>query len=338
MVVASRGSAPTRNRPVTNGAYYAASVLYQAGFRGWPLTVMTAIAGVESNWTPTDLNNDPSTGDYSVGLTQINYFGALLPGRTQQYGSPASLRSDPAAQAAATYNLAGGNSLAGLSNWGGGQWNGQNGSAPIFTESGYGAAFMSHLPQAAAAVGQVGTFGPAPSSSTAQAGAWPGTTSGPIVTSGGYTTAASLTGSATSPTNGCASFVGNNSSLPNNIITIPHTSLGLSMCNWKAIKGGTLLAVGSGICIFGVALVVIAGLGSKSPVVKAVTSAVGSKGSGAAEEVASKPSPAEMKGSPSRPGSASSHSSSKSYTQEPDDSFTEADEKIPPRRERAKAA
>ena len=336
MVTAAGGSPAVKTRPGTNGAYYAASVLYQAGFRGWPLTVMTAITGVESGWSPTSLNNNPSTLDYSVGLGQINYFGSLGPSRTQEYGSPQQLLANPAAQGAAIYNLAGGNSLAGLSNWGGGQWNGQNGAQPTFTESGYASAFMAHLPQAAAAVGQVGTFGPAPASTTAQATAWPGTSGSPTVEAGGYTGSATLTAAVTPPSSGCASYVGSNPAEPNQIFTIPHTTWGVTMCNWKAIKGGSILAVGSGLCVFAVAMIVIAGLGSKTPVGRAVSTVVGSRGSRAASSAASRPSPAEFSGSPSRRGSASSHSTPRSETQEP---FTEADETIDvPYREQHRAA
>lgn len=335
MVTAAGTSIPAKSRPVTNGAYYAASVFYEAGFRGWPLTVMTAIAGVESNWTPTDLNNNPNTEDYSVGLTQINYFGNLLAGRTQQYGSPQTLQANPAAQAAATYNLAGGNSLSGLSNWGGGSWDGQNGSVPNFTEAGYASAFAAHLPQAAAAVGQVGTFGPAPASTTAQASKWPGTSGGPAVEAGGYSSSATLTAATTPPTSGCGSYVGSNPAEPNQIFTIPHTSWGITMCNWKAIKGGTILAAGAGLCVFSVALIVIAGLGQKTPVGRALETVVGGKVAGKAAATASKPSPAEMTGSPSRRGSASSHSKPRSVGRDPDDSFTEADETLPSRSQRA---
>src|SRR5579863_8787730 len=99
----------SRSRPKTSSAYLTASALYNAGFKGWPLVVMTALAGREAKWDPTALNNNPNTGDYSVGLWQINYFGSLLPGRTAEYGSPQSLLSNPQDQANAVYKLAGGN-------------------------------------------------------------------------------------------------------------------------------------------------------------------------------------------------------------------------------------
>lgn len=291
----------TQTRPVTNGAYYAASVLYQAGFRGWPLTVMTTIAGVESNWTPTDLNNNPNTGDYSVGLTQVNYYGNLLQSRTQAYGSPQTLQSSPAAQASATYNLAGGNTLSGLSNWGGGSWNGQNGSTPSFSEAGYAASFLAHLSQAAAAVGQVGTFGPAPAATTAQASAWPGTNGGSVVTAGGYAGAADLTSATTAPTGGCASqppawsFGG----------VLGIGSFSFSACERKAFVASLALVGSTVLLTLGVILVSGGAILGHSPV-------------GRALGTEKQPSASTLGGSPDRRGSASSHGTPRSVGQEPD--------------------
>lgn len=76
---------------------------------------MAAIALAESGGNPQALNNNPSTGDYSVGLWQINYYGNLLSSRTQRYGPPSLLQSNPLANAKAAVDLAqGGN---GLGNW-----------------------------------------------------------------------------------------------------------------------------------------------------------------------------------------------------------------------------
>lgn len=59
-----------------------------------------AIALAESTGNPQALNNTPATGDYSVGLWQINYFGSLGPPRTQQFGPPQKL-TNPLANARA---------------------------------------------------------------------------------------------------------------------------------------------------------------------------------------------------------------------------------------------
>lgn len=87
----------------------------EGGDPAWAGT-MALIALLESGGNTTSLNNNPSTGDYSVGLWQINYFGDLLGERTQKYGSPAALQGDPAAQARAAIDLLGNNG-AGIGNW-----------------------------------------------------------------------------------------------------------------------------------------------------------------------------------------------------------------------------
>lgn len=65
------------------------------------------IAMAESGGNSTALNNNPNTGDYSVGLWQINYYGSLLGPRTALYGSPSTLQGDPNAQARAAVQLSG---------------------------------------------------------------------------------------------------------------------------------------------------------------------------------------------------------------------------------------
>lgn len=60
---------------------------------------MAAIAIAESGGRPSALNTKPP--DYSVGLWQINYYGALLPGRSKEFGSPSALQASPTAQARA---------------------------------------------------------------------------------------------------------------------------------------------------------------------------------------------------------------------------------------------
>lgn len=75
---------------------------------------MAAIAEAESSGNPQNLNNTPSTGDYSVGLWQINYYGNLYNSRTAEFGSPGSLSADPNAQARAAIALY---NQSGLGNW-----------------------------------------------------------------------------------------------------------------------------------------------------------------------------------------------------------------------------
>jgi len=84
------------------------------GPSGWA-PLMAGIAIAESGGNAGILNSTPSTGDYSVGLWQINYFGNLMSGRTAQYGSPTALANDPNGQAKAAIELFGNG--AGIGNW-----------------------------------------------------------------------------------------------------------------------------------------------------------------------------------------------------------------------------
>lgn len=76
---------------------------------------MAAIAEAESSGRSDALNDNPGTGDYSVGPWQINYYGTLLQSRTQRYGPPELLRSNPLFDAKAAVDLAAGGK--GLHNW-----------------------------------------------------------------------------------------------------------------------------------------------------------------------------------------------------------------------------
>lgn len=76
---------------------------------------MAAIAEAESHGHEFALNNNPGTGDYSVGPWQINYFDGLNAPRTARYGSAEYVRTHPEADAKAAVDLARGGQ--GLSNW-----------------------------------------------------------------------------------------------------------------------------------------------------------------------------------------------------------------------------
>ena len=264
------GAVTSRVRPKTSGAYLAASAAYRAGFRGWPLVVMTAISGQQSGWNPTSLNNNPSTGDYSVGLWQINYFGNLLSSRSQQYGPPSSLISNPQDQANAAYQLAGGNELVGLSNWALAA-SPLNGVTPTPTAG--GASIAQFIPEAMSAAAEVGSFGPASASQIAQAGTWPGATPLGSALSGGGTSitppvqklnpkAQAIINAATG--HGCGEKVGPNPGAPHNIFTIPHTSAGLTYFQAKAMIGGLAIASGGVVMIIGLASLVVGSLGGRS--------------------------------------------------------------------------
>ena len=260
-------------RPATSGAYLAASALYNAGFRGWPLVIMTAIAGRESNWKPARLNNDPGTGDYSVGLTQINYYGDLYNGRVSSYGTPSYLYSNPQAQADATFDLAGGNSLSGLGNWALTP-SPQPGTVPQPTVNGY--SIVKYLAQAYTATAMVGTLGPAPASQIANESAWPGTPAGtsaqlaalPASLTSAVAGSSSSTGGCGDPNqNGGPNVWGGTSILGQSVI--PQ----FTKCQAKGLLGGLAIAGGGMLMVTGLALIVVAGLRGKGPTVPLVQTA-----------------------------------------------------------------
>lgn len=53
--------------------------------------IMAAIAIAESDGDVRVINDTPSTGDYSVGAWQINYFDGLYADRTAEFGTPQQL-------------------------------------------------------------------------------------------------------------------------------------------------------------------------------------------------------------------------------------------------------
>jgi len=65
--------------------------------------IAAAIAMAESGGNPRsgELNNNPATGDYSVGPWQVNYFGSLGGPRTSQFGPSSLLESNLVADARA---------------------------------------------------------------------------------------------------------------------------------------------------------------------------------------------------------------------------------------------
>lgn len=119
--MASAAPAGTASRPTTQSGRLTFNQLEQlwiqnGGSKLWAPT-MAAVALAESggNYGPNEINNNPSTGDYSVGLWQINYYGDLGPSRTQRYGPPNVLAADPNANARAAIDLLGNGS--GITNW-----------------------------------------------------------------------------------------------------------------------------------------------------------------------------------------------------------------------------
>jgi hypothetical protein len=104
------------------------SLWIQAGGSKISAPTAAAVALAESGGNTAALNNNSSSGDYSVGLWQINYYGSLGPSRAARYGQPDQLRADPYANARAAIDLS---------------RNGSNWSPWSTFTSG---AYLSHLP------------------------------------------------------------------------------------------------------------------------------------------------------------------------------------------------
>lgn len=82
------------------------------GFNPFSGTIMTAIALAESSGDPNNLNNNPSTGDLSYGLWQINMIGAMGPQRRQRWGlSSNDQLFNPMVNAKAAYDISHGGTV-----------------------------------------------------------------------------------------------------------------------------------------------------------------------------------------------------------------------------------
>lgn len=80
--------------------------LLSLGFDKGDANVLAAIAGAESTYDLSVVNDTPSTGDYSVGCWQINYYNGLYAGRVAEFGTPKHLaQSDVTTQARAARSL-----------------------------------------------------------------------------------------------------------------------------------------------------------------------------------------------------------------------------------------
>jgi hypothetical protein len=62
-----------------------------AGGSDYTATILAAIGTAESGIDLTVINDTPSTGDYSVGVWQINYYNGLYDSRTAAFGTPEQL-------------------------------------------------------------------------------------------------------------------------------------------------------------------------------------------------------------------------------------------------------
>lgn len=279
MMGTTTSNSAARSRPKTSSAYLTASALSNAGFKGWPLVIMTALAGREASWNPTALNNNPNTGDYSVGLFQINYFGYLLKGRTAEYGAPSALLSNPQDQANAAYKLVGGNSLANLQPWALTS-SPAAGVVPVGSTASIGKNTLApYMPAAISAASEVGTFGPAPASAIAQASAWPGASPlGNALSSGGNTSSSSAASAAarmSSSSSGCSTKGANG----DGVVTKFGGVLGvggvtLTYCELKALVGGLCIAAGGVVIVLGMASLIVGSLGGRGAGAKSIAPTV----------------------------------------------------------------
>jgi|GEM_PF-2093534 len=261
----------TKTTVPLNGPYLTMSAAYAAGFRGWPLVIMTAIAGWQSSYTNAAPHVD-TNGIDSTGLWQIN--SANTAGLT-----------DPVQNAQAAFSRAGGNTLSGLSAWaltppgqqslaGATQPNpypwgtvpppiygGYTDTSGVFHPLNYSLP-AANIAQALEAYLMLQTYGPATQAELNAQKGWgsvsttgaPSGTVNPNTPIPGGSSAAD-----TSTSGGCAS------AKPVFDIDLKVTSLKLTACNAKAIKGAFCVVTGGGIMLFGVALIVVSGLVGKGP-------------------------------------------------------------------------
>lgn len=91
-------------------------MIYYFTHDGTKSDIMQAIAQAESSLDLSVVNDTPSTGDYSCGAWQINYYGSLYSSRTAQFGTPCQLiKGGLGPQARAALAIQGGGG--GYDNW-----------------------------------------------------------------------------------------------------------------------------------------------------------------------------------------------------------------------------
>lgn len=221
--------------------------IHNGGTPGWA-PLMAGIALAESGGTTGALNNTPATGDYSVGLWQINYYNGLRSGRTASYGSPTALLASGTLQAKAAISLFGNG--AGSSNW-------QNDH--VWNQ--WQAAGFPQKPNTTTVTGWIKAAGVG------------GTTTGKVGSPGNAGPTGTATANPTNPTYGQTSHLDATPCL----IQFPGVAgLGatciLSRQQAKQLGGGLLVVAGGAVLIFGIALLASSAL-SSSKLAKQVTGA-----------------------------------------------------------------
>lgn len=83
--------------------------LLASGANATTANILAAIGMAESSEDVTVINDTPATGDYSVGVFQINYYGSLYDSRAAEFGTPQQLiQGGIAAQCRAALAIAAG--------------------------------------------------------------------------------------------------------------------------------------------------------------------------------------------------------------------------------------
>lgn len=99
--------------PAASGGSGSGSCAAEIAKYGWNQSVALAVARAESGLDPGNLNDNPATGDYSVGCFQINIYGANAASRP----SEAALKN-AATNVAFAYNIYVSNGHSFLGQWG----------------------------------------------------------------------------------------------------------------------------------------------------------------------------------------------------------------------------
>jgi hypothetical protein len=128
---------------------YCTGVLELAGLSKPDAEVLAAIGGPESGYDYRVINDTPATGDYSVGIWQINYYGSLYSGRTAEFGTPRQLiESGPMGQARAAASVFRSQGfMAWATTYTSGAWRKYIGSGPIPHVGGGGGGTIGPIPK-----------------------------------------------------------------------------------------------------------------------------------------------------------------------------------------------
>lgn len=209
------------------------------GDPGWA-PLMAGIAYGESGWDTTVRANRPSTLDDSVGLWQINYYGSLRPSRVERYGEPEALQADPLAQARAAVDILGDNA-ANIGAWR------NNPIVKIWQASG-----SPQKPSASTVAEWVRQLGGDPGAASRPDGS---TTSTTGFVAGRVSAAPGVSVSNPTTTVGCST---GSRGITFSVPVVGEVGGIGNACQLKALSGGLMIGVGTGLLITGAVLLVSA--------------------------------------------------------------------------------